>query len=40
MAGPEGGLDSFGLLYTEPSGPSRGEGTYTSSDTRTLTTAP
>jgi hypothetical protein len=40
MAGPDGGLDSFGLHYTEPAGPSRGEGTYTSSITRTLTTAP
>jgi hypothetical protein len=40
MAGPDGGLDSFGLLYSEPTGPSRGEGTYTSSITRVLTTAP
>ncbi len=40
MAGPDGGLDSFGFLYTEPIGPSRGEGAYTSSNTRTLRTAP
>jgi hypothetical protein len=40
MAGPEGGLDSFGLTYTAPAGPSRGEGSYTSSNTRGLRTAP
>jgi hypothetical protein len=40
MAGPEGGLDAFGFRYTEPAGPPRGEGTYTTSATRTLRTAP